>query len=122
VALDPGGFVALITVEQAEVGMVLVADVTDQRGRLLIPAGKDLSERHVNALPMWGVTHIEVEGDGPEGADETPETAEPWAIARAEEELEERFALANRSHPVVKELADICVRRRAIEVQMEGES
>lgn len=113
---------ALISVEQAEVGMVLVADVTDLRGRLLIPAGKDLSERHVNALTIWGVTHIEVEGDGPEGQDDAPETVEPWAMAKAEEELEERFVLANRSHPVMKELMGICVKRRAVEVQREGES
>ena len=114
---------ALIAVEQAAVGMVLATEVTDRRGRMLIPAGKSLEEKYLNALPMWGVTHIEVEGDGPEGQDEGPaETVEPWALAKAQEVVEEHFALANRSHPVMKELEGICVQRRAVEIQKEAQS
>jgi hypothetical protein len=99
--------------------MVLVAGVTDLRGRLLIPAGRDLSEKYLECLPMWGVTHIEVEGDDPGRGDECVEAAEPWAVAQATEMVEDHFALANQSHPVMKELAEICVQRRARELQKE---
>ena len=113
---------ALIPVERAQIGMVLAEAVTDLRGRLLIPAGKELTERYIDSLPMWGVTHVEVEGDDTGAEDESMESAEPWAISKAMELVDAHFILANRSHPIMKELADICVQRKAREIQREGQS
>jgi hypothetical protein len=111
----------LIPVERAKVGMVLAMGVTDRRGRLLIPAGNDLSEKYLECLLMWGVTHVEVEGDGPGDQGENIEVAEPWAVSRAMEMVDKHFLLANRSHPVMKELSAICVQRKAREIQKEGQ-
>ena len=107
---------ATIAVEQAEVGMVLASEVTDRRGRMLIPAGKALEEKYLNALPMWGVTHIDVEGEGPEAADPT-EAVEDWALDLAIQRVEDLFQHANHGHPAVAELSKLCVRRHAIEIQ-----
>lgn len=110
---------ASIPVEQAEVGMVLSAPVTDRRGRLLMPAGKELEEKHLEALPMWGVAVIDVEGDGPDAPDDVLEAIEPWAMAAASEEVDGWFVHTNVSHPVMRELKAIRTLRRAAEIQKE---
>lgn len=94
--------------------MVLAADVLDKRGRVLIPAGKELVEKYVTALPAWGVTRIEVEGDDIDGA---AAEVEPWAVDEATTELEGLFQKSNRGHPDVDNLFDACVSRRAAQIQ-----
>ncbi len=104
----------VIDVSLAQPGMVLAADVLDKRGRVLIPAGKELVEKYVTALPAWGVTRIEVEGDDIAGA---AAEAEPWAVDEATAELEALFQKSNRGHPAVDNLFDACVSRRAAQLQ-----
>ena len=101
----------LIDVTHARAGMILTADVRDRRGRVLIPEGKELKERYLAALPMWGITQIEVEGSEEIVANDTP--AEEWAIAQANEDLAGRFRNANRTHPAIEALFAVCVQRRA---------
>lgn len=109
---------ATIDVSLAEAGMILAADVVDKRGRLLIPAGKELSERHVGALSQWGVDRIEVEGDGPEGAGGGE--VEPWAVDQAAAEVDLLFSRVNRDHPMMAALADACVQRKAALIQADA--
>lgn len=96
--------------------MVLAADVLDQRGRLLVPSGKELSEKHVRALPAWGVTRLEIEGDEVASVAE----AEPWARDEASAEMDKLFARTNREHPLVAALLPICIERRAMALQDAG--
>lgn len=100
-----------IAVERAEPGMVLQADVVDLRGRLLIPAGRELTDRNVTALPMWGITHIEVEGE----ETETPIEAEidDEMVAAAEAQVADRFANAGGPHPFLDALRSSCAKRVA---------
>lgn len=107
---------ATVDVTQAEAGMVLAADILDQRGRLLVPAGKELSEKHVRALPAWGVSRIEVEGDDIAGAIEL----EPWAVDQATSELDQLLSKVNREHPLFDALAPVCIERRAMSLQESG--
>lgn len=101
--------------------MVLSAPVTDRRGRLIMPAGRALEEKHLDALPMWGITHIEVEGDGPESQDDPLEEIAPWALAKAGEEMAQLFLHANTSEPVMRELKAMRTQRRAMEIQKGGQ-
>lgn len=117
-----GGPMALIPVERAQIGMILAEGVVDRRGRLLIPAGKEITERYLDSLPMWGVTHVEIEGEDAGSPDEGAEEAEPWAVSKAMEVVNDHFILANRSHPVMNELANLCIQRKAGEIQREGQS
>lgn len=109
----------LIAVDRATAGMVLHVNVVDLRGRLLIPAGKELSDKHVAALPMWGVTHIEIEGPAPEVVPEL--LVDPEMLARAESEVTKRFANAGPDHPFLIELRRICVERSAIELARQAQ-
>ncbi len=112
---------ALIPVDKAELGMVLSAPVTDRRGRLLMPAGRPLEEKHLDALPMWGITQIEVEGDGPGVGEDATEEVAPWALDRAGEEVGQLFRHDDGTHPVMQELRTFRTLARAMEIQREGE-
>ena len=112
----------MISVDRAEVGMILTEGVTDLKGRLLIPAGKEITERYLECLPMWGVTHVEVEGEDDEEEEVGLDDLEPWALEKAEEAVGEHFSLSNPDHPFLAALYPICVGRRAAEFQREGES
>lgn len=104
---------ALIDVSQAEAGMTLAAEVLDKRGRVLMPAGIELKEKHLGALPAWGVSRIEVEGDDVDGALDV----EPWALEQAAAELESLFSVTNRTHPAIEALLEVCTQRAAAEIQ-----
>lgn len=107
----------LIDVSQARTGMVLSADIRDRRGRVLIPQGKELKERYLEALPMWGITHLEIEGEGP--IEETVEI-DAEVLEQAGREVAERFKNANRGHPAIEALLAVCVQRRAEDLVREG--
>jgi len=94
--------------------MVLAGPVSDRRGRLLIPAGKSLTEKHMGALKMWGVVQLEIEGDGP--GDDLPSAVEPELLAQVEAELTPFFEHADLNHPFVAKLFDYCALRRARKV------
>ena len=98
-----------VTVERAQPGMVLAAAVTDRRGRLLIPADAMLSDRHIQALQMWGIGRIEVVGDEPDEPP-LPELA-PEEIARIEAEVDARFTDEHRAQPFMRALRDCAVAR-----------
>ena len=108
---------ALIDVSQAEAGMVLAADILDKRGRILIPKGAELKEKHLGSLPAWGVTRIDVEG----GELDAPTEIEPWALEAAQKEVEPLFSLTNRGHPAMQVLQGICTQRAAATIQASGQ-
>ena len=109
---------AFVTVEQARAGMVLAEGVVDRRGRLLIPAGNELSERHVQGLRTWGITHIEIEGEQPEAEAITDIDSE--TVARAEEEIDLLLSANDPEHPFIVALRRSAVRRRAAGLASEA--
>ena len=94
--------------------MVLAAEVTDRRGRLLIPAGEALSAKHLHALKMWGVAHVEIEGKGP--AEPAASPVDEATLRRATEDVRELFSNCGLTHPLLAELHRISLERRAREM------
>lgn len=43
-------------------GMVTTSDVMDPNGRLLVPLGTALTQRHLKAFNVWGIEVVSVEG------------------------------------------------------------
>lgn len=111
---------AHVTLDRAEPGMTLRSNVVDRRGRLLVPAGADLSEKHISALKMWGVTSIEVEDDGVPAEDEL--VVDPVFVEEAERDVEALFVIAGDPHPALDQLRALAVRRRARELARAGVS
>ncbi|MEZ4414421.1 MAG: hypothetical protein R3E10_01580 [Gemmatimonadota bacterium] len=103
---------AVIPVEHAELGMVLAAPVTDRRGRLLIPAGKELDDKFLKALKMWGVPQIEIEGEA-EGSVDPFADLPPEVLAAAKAEMTARFARNSLDHPLIALLFERAVLREA---------
>ena len=101
---------ALVTADQVRPGMVVATEVTDRRGRLLIPAGNELSESHVQALRMWGVTHLEVEGDGFE--DDSSVSDDPQVVAAAEQAVDAILKHNDPAHPFMGVLRKTAVKRQ----------
>jgi hypothetical protein len=101
---------AHVTIDQARSGMILAAEVTDRRGRLLMPAGRELTDKHLAAFRMWGVAGMEVCGDEPEPAVPVFDEA---TLAQAEEVVRELFSLVGFDHPFLRELEAIARSRAA---------
>lgn len=100
--------------------MVLAAPVIDRRGRLLIPEGATLSERHVQALLVWGVAKIEVEGD--EAGADARAAPSPEALAEAEAAVEHRFSVGGTEHPFLAQLKACAIERALSPAGMETAS
>ena len=109
---------AVVSVERAQPGMVLAAEVVDRKGRRLIPAEAELTERHVQALKMWGIPHIEIEG---EAEDDSLPTVSPEVEQKLRQEVEERFGSAETSHPFLAALVTFAT-ERSIHAHVSKES
>ena len=107
----------IVSVDQAAPGMVLSNPVKDRRGRLLIPAGQALSDKHVNALKMWGIVSLDIEGDD---EPEVPTAISPEALAAARERLMPVYRQTDLNHPFIAQLFDYRVRKLAVEIETAG--
>ncbi|MGI9628995.1 MAG: hypothetical protein ACR2QM_19345 [Longimicrobiales bacterium] len=97
----------VITLDQAEAGMTVAADILDRRGRTLVPQGAELSERTLEALRGWGVESLDIEGE----VGSLPEL-DPIEVEAAKAELMERFQRTDVEHPFVAVILDQVARAR----------
>ena len=98
--------------------MVLSRNVCDRSGRLLLPAGAELTEKHFSIFRMWGVLEIEIVGEAvvedPEAQQPgESEAIDPELLAEARAYVERLFVYNDPEHPAIKELMRICTERRA---------
>lgn len=111
---------SLVLLEQAHAGMVLAGDIRDKQGRLLLPAGRELTERTLESLKYWGVGTIQVLGETP--PPEPPEVVPPEVLAQARRETDERFRNAGWPHPLLDVLHSMAVTRRARDLAARARS
>lgn len=106
---------ALVHIDNLAPGMVLSRNICDRSGRLLLPAGAELTEKHFSIFRMWGVVEAEVAGDAVTEEAESAQNREidPELFDRAREEIELLFVHNDPEHPAIKELMRICIDRRA---------
>jgi hypothetical protein len=103
-----------VTLEQLRPDMVLAADIVDGNGRLLLPAGTTVTDKHVRYCQMWGVLEVEIaSGEGPPVV--TEPVIDPARLAAAEALLRPRFRHVDQAHPVV----DILF-RHAVQAHLAG--
>ena len=99
------------SVDDLSPGMVLGENVQDGQGRLLMPAGTELTERHLRAFQLWGIMSVRVRGaDGEEPG--APEVS-PEALTAARERVLPRFVRNDVQHPLIAALIESCTRREA---------
>jgi hypothetical protein len=103
-----------VPIDNLAAGMLLKSDVRDRSGRLLLPEGSELTEKHLQIFRTWGVLEAEIVGDsdneaGVQGSDEI----DPEALAEAEAHVTSLFMHNNLEHPAIKELLRLCIVRKA---------
>lgn len=108
---------AIIPIDSLTAGMLLKSDVCDRSGRMLLPAGGELTERHLKIFRTWGVLEADIE-DG--GALETPQVlatmdVDPVRLAGATDAVQRLFRLNDPEHPAIKELMRICIARKVLD-------
>lgn len=112
-------------------GSVLAEDVRDRTGRLLLPAGVPLKERHLRILMTWGVTEVvawseetDVQPRESEGRseEETDGVADPRLLEQAEEVARDAFRHCDLDMPVMQALHEASVRRLVFEISQKGPS
>lgn len=101
-------------IDYLEPGMILDRDVKNLNGFLLVPAGTELTEKHLYVLRAWGIAEAQVRGttnDAVEGS--LKQDVDPVKLKAAEADLSGVFRHADLSHPALKELFRLCTVRRA---------
>ena len=98
-------------------GLVLSCDVKDLNGRLLLRQGVVISDRHIKLFKSWGVTEVEVVSLPTvevSSAQLTPEEKAAFEMkSSSSTELMNIFARNDLNHPMIRELFEICVARKA---------
>ena len=102
-----------------QTGMVTSEDVVDRHGRVLIPKGSELSEKHLRSLKIWGVAmvHIEETEDGGNSSS-TLDILPPEILAQAEQLTTPRFQhnQTRMQHPLIQFLYQHSVNSLAREI------
>ncbi len=95
-------------------GMVVTADVKNLDDMLLIPAGCELTARHIRILQTWGVSEVTVESAG-EDEDHTDPLSRlsPEVAARLTSETKATFWNFDESNAIQKELLRLSILRKA---------
>lgn len=109
---------ALVYIDKLAPGMVLKQDVYDRSGRLLLPEGSELTEKHLVIFRAWGVLEVEITADteGDAGGAPLDEEIDPALLAAAEAAVTSLFVHNDLEHPAIKELLHICIARKAAHV------
>ncbi len=102
-----------IPVSALKPGMVLDAEVRDRNGRLLLDAGKQISERHLRIFKIWSVVDVAVRDLEEAEEEEEPrvERGDDALLSAVQRYQKARFVYNDLSHPACAELYRICVER-----------
>lgn len=103
-----------VKLDDLQEGMVVAADVKNLDDMLLIPAGSELTARHIRILRTWGIPEVAVEtgGEGEENTDPLLKLA-PETAAKLESDVRSRFWKLDGTNPAQKELLRLTLRRAA---------
>ncbi|BCS54855.1 hypothetical protein [Geobacter sp. SVR] len=104
----------VLRLESLNPGMVLSRDVCDRKGRVLLPAGAELTEKHLRIFQTWGVVEADITGDGGDDQDPAPfaDDIDQAALAEAGAAVERLFIHCDPELPVIKELKHACLLRK----------
>jgi hypothetical protein len=101
-----------IDLTELKPGMVLSVDVALPSIGLLLAAGEEVTEKHINIFRKWGVPQVEVRGvtqDEIQG-----QQMEQWdaeMLQKAEKRVSDLFCRAGLENPFINELKRLCLLR-----------
>ncbi len=92
-------------------GMVTAKEVKDRMGRTLLTKGKTITAKHLKVFKTWGITEINIMS--PKNSSTTQDEKEVPVDAKVIKEIDELFKFTDRRHPIVSELYNLCLSRKA---------
>lgn len=104
-----------LSIDFLEPGMVLARDVRGSTGIVLLGAGAEISERHIEIFRRWGVTDVEIKGTDQDALNtQVLLKLDSEKQAAIERELDRLFQHNDPSDPVIEELRRICLARETV--------
>lgn len=101
-----------LSIDDIKPGMKLEKDVQERSGRVLLRAGTEITERHLNIFRTWGVAEADIESmSREEVAAQAAREVDPEAMLAAEAYLDPLFARSNQDHVAIREVKRVCVLR-----------
>jgi hypothetical protein len=108
----------MVPVDDLHAGMVLSEDVHDAQGRLLMPRGTALTDRHLRAFRLWGILGVRIRGDEAEDTGSRPAIS-ATILAEAERQVRHRLRHNQLDQPLIAELLGAAILRLARRLQAE---
>jgi hypothetical protein len=105
----------MVATDLLESGTILKSAVCDRSGRLLLPAGTELTDKHLKIFRTWGISEADIDNGNEEVAVTSVVTYnvdDPVLTAEAQREIAALFIHNDPQHPLIQELMRICVERR----------
>jgi putative nucleotidyltransferase with HDIG domain len=102
-----------VRIDDLKPGNILAEDVINADGRFLLGKGITIDPKHLRVLKIWGITSVEIQGTPGEDLTVSSEAIDPAVLQAAERYVREYFFLADLNHPFMKEVFEVCTRRRA---------
>lgn len=93
--------------------MVLADDVKDRSGRCLLAAGAEVTPKNLRLLRTWGVSEVNVEGEGEGGEVSTDGDLSVEVLEKVAAQLRPLWRNVDLDSPMMKELFRLCVIRKA---------
>jgi hypothetical protein len=113
-----------VRLENLETGFLIATDVRDSHGRLLIKAGIQISDKHLQIFKMWGIYEVNIEPvnniSSSEGSDTTEHTYPASVVSQAETVVAKRFLFSDGEDPVIEELRAISLQRTIREIYQKS--
>ena len=95
----------VLHIQHIRPGMELAEDIVSFTGATLLKSGAVLTERHLNAFEMWGITEADIKGIDDENAEEMHhDHLHPEITQTVESELDRLFQKTDLKDPVTAEL------------------
>lgn len=102
-----------VRIKDLKMGMILASHARDPNGRLLLPAGEEITDKHIRTLKAWGIAEVDIEGDKDEVSEGQPSVKNAEQVStQVMEEVDELFRYTNKQHPAIKELIELCKLRK----------
>lgn len=101
-----------IDLNELKPGMVLSVDVALPSIGLLLAAGEEVTEKHINIFRKWGVPQVEVKGVTQDEIQvQQMEQWDPEILQKAEKKVSDLFCRAGLENPFINELKRLCLLR-----------
>ena len=104
---------AKLKLKDLKEGMVLADHVMDQNGMMILSAGQKITSKYIKTFRAWGIAEVDVEGNKERKIEESlPEKNLENISAEVKKKVDELFRYADKDHPAMAELMELCILRK----------